>query len=150
MKEKQRNEIPSEKRNSENKNKPQNDKINDIKYNEKEKEVKIGNYIIKKTLGKGTFAKVKLAIHLPKKNKVAIKIIEKRRLKEEDDIIRLKREFEMLTQFNNPNVISVSEIFESKDAYFTVMEYCDGGELFNYIVENKILSDEKSAFFIFK
>ena len=150
MKEKQRNEIPSEKRNSENKNKPQNDKNNDIKYNEKEKEVKIGNYVIKKTLGKGTFAKVKLAIHLPKKNKVAIKIIEKRRLKEEDDIIRLKREFEMLTQFNNPNVISVSEIFESKDAYFTVMEYCDGGELFNYIVENKILSDEKSAFFYFQ
>ena len=151
MDEKQKNEIPSEKTNSSpNKDNSKNDKINDVNHNEKEKEVKVGNYIIKKTLGKGTFAKVKLAIHLPKKEKVAIKIIEKRRLKEEDDIIRLKREFEMLTQFNNPNVISVSEIFESKDAYFTVMEYCDGGELFNYIVENKVLSDEKSAFFYFQ
>ena len=71
-------------------------------------------------------------------------------LKEEDDLIRLKREFEMLTQFNNPNVISVTEIFESYEAYFTVMEYCEGGELFNYIVENKILSEEKSAFFFYQ
>ena len=117
---------------------------------QEEKGIKIGNYIIKKTLGKGTFAKVKLAIQLPKKNKVAIKIIEKRRLKEEDDIIRLKREFEMLIQFNNPNVISVTEIFESDNAYFTVMEYCEGGELFNYIVENKILSEEKAAFFYYQ
>ena len=117
---------------------------------QKEKDIKIGNYIIKKTLGKGTFAKVKLAIQLPKKNKVAIKIIEKRILQEEDDIIRLKREFEMLTQFNNPNVISVTEIFESDSAYFTVMEFCEGGELFNYIVENKVLSEEKAAFFYYQ
>ena len=115
-----------------------------------DRETKIGNYIIKKTLGRGTFAKVKLAIHLPKREKVAIKIIEKKRLKEEDDLIRLKREFEMLTQFNHPNVISVSEIFESKEAFYTVMDYCDGGELFNYIVINKILSEEKSAFFYFQ
>ena len=116
----------------------------------KEKDIKIGNYLIKKTLGKGTFGKVKLGIYLPKNKKVAIKILEKKRLKEEDDLIRLKREFEMLSQFNHPNVITVSEIFESNDAYFTVMEYCDGGELFNYIVKNKYLSEEKSAFFYYQ
>ena len=115
-----------------------------------EKEVKIGNYLIKKTLGKGTFGKVKLGIYLPRNRKVAVKILEKRKLKEEDDIIRLKREFEMLSQFNHPNVITVSEIFETKDAYFTVMEFCEGGELFNYIVQNKYLSEEKSAFFYYQ
>ena len=115
-----------------------------------ENEVKIGNYLIKNTLGKGTFGKVKLGIFIPKNKKVAVKILEKRKLKEEDDIVRLKREFEMLSQFNHPNVIAVSEIFESTEAYFTVMEYCEGGELFNYIVENKYLSEEKSAFFYFQ
>ena len=133
---------------SEKKNESQLDKENHPK--KLDKETKIGNYLIKKTLGKGTFAIVKLAIYIPKMEQVAIKIIEKKKLKEEDDIIRLKREFEMLTQFNHPNVISVSEIFESKEAYFTVMEYCEGGELFNYIVLNKILSEEKSAFFYFQ
>ena len=150
MDENHKNEVQSNQIiSSENKiNNPNNTNKNEQKL--KEKEIKIGNYIIKKTLGKGTFAKVKLAIQLPKRNKVAIKIIEKRRLQEEDDIIRLKREFEMLTQFNNPNVISVSEIFESNNAYFTVMEFCEGGELFNYIVENKLLSEEKAAFFYYQ
>ena len=56
----------------------------------------------------------------------------------------------MLTQFNNPNVISITEIFENENAYYTVMEYCEGGELFNYIVKNKVLSEEKAAFFYFQ
>ena len=46
---------------------------NDLENNKNiEKEIKIGNYIIKKTLGKGTFAKVKLAIQLPKKKMILI------------------------------------------------------------------------------
>ncbi len=126
--------------------------LNNLKDIQKDKEIeiKVGNYLIKKTLGKGTFGKVKLAIYLPRNKKVAIKILEKKRIKEEDDIVRLKREFEMLSQFNHPNVITVSEIFESNEAYFTVMEYCEGGELFNYIVQNKYLSEEKSAFFYYQ
>ena len=46
----------------------------------KEKDIKIGNYLIKKTLGKGTFGKVKLGIYLPKNKKVAIKILEKKKI----------------------------------------------------------------------
>ena len=140
--------------NSNNSNRISNSKIKRNKENskneEKEKEIKIGNYLIQKTLGKGTFGKVKLGIYIPRNKKVAIKIIEKNRIKEEDDMIRLKREFEMLSQFNHPNVITVSEIFESNKEYFTVMEFCEGGELFNYIVTNKRLSEEKSAFFYYQ
>ena len=140
--------------NSNNSNRISNSKIKRNKENskneEKEKEIKIGNYLIQKTLGKGTFGKVKLGIYIPRNKKVAIKILEKNRIKEEDDMIRLKREFEMLSQFNHPNVITVSEIFESNKEYFTVMEFCEGGELFNYIVTNKRLSEEKSAFFYYQ
>ena len=121
---------------------------NNSKY--KENEIRIGNYLIKKTIGKGTFGKVKLGVYLPRNQKVAIKILEKRKIRERDDLIRLKREFEMLSQFNHPNVITVSEIFETSKAYFTVMEFCEGGELFNYIVANKYLSEEKSAFFYYQ
>ena len=56
----------------------------------------------------------------------------------------------MLSKFNHPNVILVTEIFESVDSYYSVMEYCEGGELFNYIVQNKYLSEEKSAFFYYQ
>ena len=124
----------------------------DDNLNNKEKEVeyKIGNYLIKKTLGQGTFGKVKLGIYLPSQEKVAIKILEKDRIKGKDDEIRVKREFDMLSLFNHPNIILVVEIFENKDSYFTVMEYCEGGELFNYIVKNHRLSNDESAFFYYQ
>ena len=124
--------------------------LDEKKKKKEEKEYKIGNYLIKKTLGQGTFGKVKLAIYLPNKEKVAIKILEKDRIIEKDDGIRVKREFDMLALFNHPNVILVAEIFESSDSYYSVMEYCQGGELFNYIVKNRRLSDEEASFFYFQ
>ena len=82
--------------------------------------------------------------------KVAIKIVEKSKMKENDDIIRLERELEMLSKFEFPNVIMVSEIIENKNGYYIVMDYCEGGELFNYIVKNKYLSEDESAFFYYQ
>ena len=115
-----------------------------------EKEYTVGNYLIKKTLGQGTFGKVKLGIHIPDNTKVAIKILEKKRILEKADMIRVKREFEMLSKFNHPNVISVSEIFESPNSFYSVMEYCEGGELFYYIVKNRRLSEKESACFYYQ
>ena len=117
---------------------------------EDEKECTIGNYMIKKTLGKGTFGKVKLGIYIPTHEKVAIKILEKCRILEKDDEIRLKREFELLTLFSHPNVILVAEIFETAEKFYSVMEYCEGGELFNYIVRNRRLSQNEAAFFYYQ
>ena len=127
--------------------------LDDSKKKEKEEdetEKKVGNYMIKKTLGKGTFGKVKLGIYIPTKEKVAIKILEKSKIIEKDDEIRVKREFEMLTLFSHPNVILVAEIFESGGSFYSVMEYCEGGELFNYIVKNRRLSQNEAAFFYYQ
>ena len=120
------------------------------RYLKREKSYKVGNYLIKNTLGSGTFGKVKLGIYIPTNEKVAVKILEKSKMTEKDDQIRLEREFEMLAQFNHPNLIMVTEIFESDNNYYTVMDYCEGGELFNYIVKNKYLSEKESSFFIIK
>ena len=117
---------------------------------ESNREYKIGNYLVKHTLGQGTFGKVKLGVYIPNNEKVAIKILEKNRIIEKDDEIRVKREFDMLAQFSHPNVILVAEIFESEDSYYSVMEFCEGGELFNYIVKKNRLSENESAFFFFQ
>ena len=113
-------------------------------------EYKIGNYLIQQTLGEGTFGKVKLGIYLPNNEKVAIKVLEKDRMTDKDDQIRVKREFDMLSKFNHPNVILVTEIFESLDSFYSVMEYCEGGELFNYIVEKKRLSEKETSFYYYQ
>ena len=111
---------------------------------------RIGNYIIEGTVGCGTFGKVKLGIHLPDKERVAIKILDKNKMTEKDDHIRLEREFKILEKFNHPNLIMVTEIFESENHYYTVMELCEGGELFNYIVKKKYLSEDESSFFYYQ
>ena len=110
----------------------------------------LGDYIIKKTIGKGTFSKVKLGIHKETKQKVAIKILEKSALVEKDDIERLIREMEMLNSLDNINIVKVFEINEDEDNYFIIMEYCEGGELFNYIVKNQRLSEKETAYFFYQ
>ena len=127
------------------KTKPHNNK-----NQKQEKSYRVGNYLIKKTLGSGTFGKVKLGIYIPTQEKVAVKILEKSKMTEKDDQIRLEREFQMLAQFNHPNLIMVTEIFESSNNYYTVMDYCEGGELFNYIVKNKYLSEKEASFFYYQ
>ena len=116
----------------------------------KEKEYVIANYLIKSTLGQGNFAKVKLGIFLPDKEKFAIKILQKNEILEKDDETRVKREFDMLSKFNHINVILVSEIFESDENYYTIMEYCEGGELFDYIVKNRYLSEYEAVFYYYQ
>ena len=81
--------------------------------------------------------KVKLGVFLPNNERVAVKVLEKDRIRDKDDRIRVDREFDMLSRFNHPNVILVTEIFESSESYYSVMEYCEGDELFNYVVKKK-------------
>ena len=87
-----------------------------------------------KSLGKGTFGKVKLAEHILTKEKVAIKILEKARIKDRKDIARISREIKILKKVRHPNVIQLYEIIETETELYLIMEYCVNGELFDYIV----------------
>lgn len=94
-----------------------------------------GVYKIIKTLGKGNFAKVKLAIHLPTGREVAIKLIDKTAL---NTIARQKlyREVNIMKKLNHPNIVRLLQVIESERTLYLVMEYVSGGELFNYLVKN--------------
>ena len=110
----------------------------------------INDYTILKTLGEGTFCKVKLGIHRPTNTKVAIKILEKNRLTYKEDHLRMQREFDMITSFSHPNVISVSEIIENQHNFYIIMEYCQEGELFHYIVQKRKLKENEASFFYYQ
>ena len=56
-------------------------------------------------MGQGTFGKVKLGTHLITGEKVAIKILEKDKIKDEADVERVKREINILKIVRHPNVI---------------------------------------------
>ena len=71
----------------------------------------IGQYNIGRTIGKGTFGKVKLGTHILTEEKVAVKILEKERIKDSADIERVTREIHILQLIRHPNIIQLYEVF---------------------------------------
>ena len=110
----------------------------------------LSQYTQKNTIGKGTFGKVKLGIHNKTNEKSAIKILEKSKIITKDDAERVKREINILQTLSHLNVIKIFNINETKERYYIFMEYCDKGELFNYIVSKQHLSEEEASYFYYQ
>jgi MAP/microtubule affinity-regulating kinase len=88
----------------------------------------IGKYRLIKTIGKGNFAKVKLAKHLPTGRQVAIKIIDKTQLNQ-SSLQKLYREVRIMKMVDHPNIVRLYEVIETEKTLYLVMEYASGGEL---------------------
>uniref|UniRef100_A0A2K5ILE4 non-specific serine/threonine protein kinase n=1 Tax=Colobus angolensis palliatus TaxID=336983 RepID=A0A2K5ILE4_COLAP len=88
----------------------------------------IGNYRLLKTIGKGNFAKVKLARHILTGREVAIKIIDK-------------------TQLNPTSLQKVRllfEVIETEKTLYLIMEYASGGEVFDYLVAHGRMKEKEA------
>lgn len=70
-------------------------------------------YIILRSLGKGSFGRVKKAQHVISGEKIAVKILEKSKLKNREDMQRVKREIDILKKVNHPNIIQLFEVILS-------------------------------------
>ena len=76
-----------------------------------ERSERIQNYLLGKTIGQGTFGKVKLALHLLTHQQVAIKILNKDTIKQFHDEERVQREIDILKQSSHPHLIQLFEVF---------------------------------------
>lgn len=122
--------------------------MNEYQNNENYKKRLIGDYLLGKTIGEGTFGKVKMGTHTLTKETVAIKILEKDRIIDVTDVERVSREIHILKLIRHPYIIQLYEIIETPKQIFLVMEFCEGGEVFDYIVEQQRLTEvEASKFF---
>ncbi|KAL7669106.1 hypothetical protein ACOME3_009775 [Neoechinorhynchus agilis] len=86
-----------------------------------------------RTLGKGTYGKVKLARDRRTNEQVAIKTIRKSRIENPHDLERMLREIRFMSGLNHPHVIKIKEVYESREKIILVMEYASGGELYEYL-----------------
>lgn len=112
-----------------------------------DKATAVSHYAVGKTIGEGTFGKVKKGIHKLTGLPVAIKILEKERIVDLADVERVKREIHILTRVRHPNVIRLYEVIDSPRHIFLVTEYVSGGELFDYIVSQGRVKDEQACRF---
>ncbi|EFJ16445.1 hypothetical protein SELMODRAFT_234034 [Selaginella moellendorffii] len=106
------------------------------------------HYKLGKTLGIGSFGKVKIGEHVLTGHKVAIKILNRRKIRAMDMEEKVRREIKILRLFMHPHIIRLYEVVETSTDIFVVMEFVKSGELFDYIVENgRLQEDEARCFF---
>uniref|UniRef100_A0A671TYD2 non-specific serine/threonine protein kinase n=1 Tax=Sparus aurata TaxID=8175 RepID=A0A671TYD2_SPAAU len=93
----------------------------------------VGNYRLLKTIGKGNFAKVKLARHTLTGREVAIKIIDKTQLNPTS-----------LQKVRCLSVLKLFEVIETDKTLYLVMEYASGGEVFDYLVAHGRMKEKEA------
>ena len=102
-------------------------------------------YELKEVIGKGKFSDVKLGIHKKTQQKVAVKIINKERIKSSVDKELVRIEIGILKLCHHPNIVRLLDHLENEDYIFIVMEFIDGVTLHKYFKKRKVVFTESEA-----
>ncbi|XP_071726531.1 CBL-interacting serine/threonine-protein kinase 23-like [Rutidosis leptorrhynchoides] len=109
---------------------------------------RVGRYELGRTLGEGTFAKVKFGRNVETGDNVAIKILDKEKVLKHKMITQIKREISTMKLIRHPNVIRMYEVMASKTKIYIVLEFVTGGELFDKIAtRGRLKEDEARKYF---
>ncbi|CAG9314692.1 unnamed protein product [Blepharisma stoltei] len=107
------------------------------------------NYIFEKTIHTGSYGLVRLALNKITSLKRAIKTISKEHIGKDMKLhAQFYSEIDILKQTDHPNIIKLYEFYEDAMYYHLVTEYIPGGELFDYIIKSKMLSEPIAAQFM--
>ncbi|XP_072152314.1 serine/threonine-protein kinase SIK3 isoform X2 [Bemisia tabaci] len=106
--------------------------------------VRVGYYKLERTIGKGNFAIVKLATHVVTNSQVAIKIIDKTKL-DEDNLKNIFREIKIMSVLHHPHIIRLYQVMETNKVIYLVTEYASGGEIFDHLVANGSMSEKEAC-----
>ncbi|KAG8929179.1 hypothetical protein FRC02_005911 [Tulasnella sp. 418] len=113
---------------------------------------RVGSWEIGRTIGKGSSGHVRIARHIATGQFAAIKIVSKRALissrmsmsklsEEEDKILQsIEREIVIMKLIDHPNILRLYDVWETKNELYLVLEYVEGGELFDHLVQSGRLS----------
>jgi serine/threonine protein kinase len=117
---------------------------------DKKRVLHVGSYEVGKTLGNGSFGKVKLGTNVFTKEKVAIKFFNHRRFATAQQVENTQREIEIMKLLSHPNIVKLIDVIEKPDECTTylIAEYVSGGELFDYIVANGTVKERQARIFL--
>ncbi|KAD7477838.1 hypothetical protein R6Q59_007497 [Mikania micrantha] len=109
---------------------------------------RVGKYEVGRTIGEGTFAKVKFARDSETGEPVALKILDKEKVVKHKMAEQIKMEIATMKLIKHPNVVRLFEVMGSKTKIFIVLEFVTGGELFDKIVNHgRMYEDEARKYF---
>ncbi|EQC36047.1 CAMK/CAMKL/AMPK protein kinase [Saprolegnia diclina VS20] len=108
---------------------------------------KVGKYEIGKTLGEGTFGKVKYAVNTETDERVAIKVLDKDKIQKQNMGAQIKKEISIMKMVRHRHVVVLKEVLASRTKIFIVLELITGGELFDKIVSEGRFNEETARFY---
>lgn len=103
-------------------------------------------YDVKKELGSGAFATVKLVINKTTGQPYAMKVLDKKRVAMSSHSKRdtMQSEIELLSQIDHPHIVLMEEVFETDKELYLILELVTGGELFDRIVTSGRLQEREA------
>src|SRR4051812_40243169 len=102
---------------------------------------RVGKYELGRTLGQGTFGKVKYAVDTETHRQVAIKMMDKAKIRASNMGDQIKKEISIMKMIKHESVIQLIEVLASPTTIYIVLELVTGGELFDKIVEQGKLDE---------
>ncbi|EAY09063.1 AGC family protein kinase [Trichomonas vaginalis G3] len=109
----------------------------------------LNGYLFEDFLGKGAFSSVYKATNIQTRQKFAIKIFPKSNLKTIKDQERFQHEIDSMSLFKCDYIVKLHGFFWDTNNFYLVLDLCEGGELYDYIIENDKLG-EATAALVFK
>ncbi|KAF8680752.1 hypothetical protein HU200_045597 [Digitaria exilis] len=109
---------------------------------------RVGKYELGRTIGEGTFAKVRFATNMETGEHVAIKVIEKAGVQKHKLVEQIRREICTMKLIHHPNVVQLYEVMGSKTRIYIVLEFVMGGELHDIVATSgRLKEDEARRYF---
>ncbi|CAL1359184.1 unnamed protein product [Linum trigynum] len=108
---------------------------------------KVGKYEVGRTIGEGTFAKVKFARNMETGESVAIKVMAKSTILKNKMVDQIKREISIMKIVRHPYIVRLHEVLAGRTKIYIILEFVTGGELFDRIVHQGRLKEHEARRF---
>lgn len=108
---------------------------------------RVGKYELGRTLGEGTFGKVKYAVNVETQEPVAIKVLDKEKIQKQNMGNQIKKEISIMKMVKHKYIVGMIEVLASKTKIFIVLDLVTGGELFDKIVSMGKLPEDQALFY---
>ncbi|XP_041352301.1 testis-specific serine/threonine-protein kinase 2-like [Gigantopelta aegis] len=99
-------------------------------------------FLVRKTLGSGSYSKVKLAYSFSReRERVAVKIVDRLKAPKDFEMRFLPRELEIWPKMRHKNIIAMQDMFDDGQRVYMILEYAENGDVLRYIQKSGALNE---------